>query len=379
MLSLLQPAVLRVPRRALLFATLCVAALGSGFGASQASASAVPSSFIGITAEDTFAQPGAYRSEQLVQQKAVGVGLFRQVFRWSDIEKTRGQYDFTFYDQYVIDAANKGITILPILLDAPAFRAAALPSNAKANTSRVPKSNTDLGNFAALLVRRYGPKGSVWAGHAKARQYAIRSWQVWNEPNIPIYWGGRKPNSGNYVKMLAATAVGIKHADRYAEVVTAGIPDTRLGGAQPLTPYVQGMLRAKAHRYAQTFAVNAYARTAASTATVVSRLRKQMDQGNARKTKIWLTEGGWADSGPKHRFNLGSEQAQATQITKLLTILAQQRTKLLLRGIVYYNWRDGLPYNGHDFVGLHQGLLRVNGKHKRAFGAFGAAVRKIRR
>ena len=358
---------------------LCVAALGSAFGAGQASASAVPSSFIGITAEDTFAQPGAYRSGQLNQQKAVGVGLFRQVFKWSDIEKTKGQYDFTFYDQYVIDAANKGITILPILLDAPAFRAAALPSNAKANTSRLPKSNTDLGNFAALLIRRYGPKGSVWAGHANARKYAIRSWQVWNEPNIPIYWGGRKPNAGNYVKMLAATARGIKKADRYAEVVTAGIPDTRLGGAQPLTPYLQGLLHSKAQRYAQTFAVNAYARTGASTATVISRVRKQMNKGKATKTKIWLTEAGWADRGPKSRFNLGSEHAQATQITKMFTILAKQRKTLLLRGIVYYNWRDGAPYNGKDFVGLHQGLLRVNGGHKKAFSAFGAAVRKIRR
>lgn len=43
-----------------------------------------------------------------------------------------------------------------------------------------------------------------------------------------------------------------------------------------------------------------------------------------------------------------------------------------LRGVVYYNWRDGDPYPPlfRDFFGLHTGLLDVNKQPKPAYRAF---------
>ena len=48
------------------------------------------------------------------------------------------------------------------------------------------------------------------------------------------------------------------------------------------------------------------------------------------------------------------------------------RSKLKLRGVVYYAWRDGAPYPPlfKDFWGLHTGLLSLTGSAKPALNAF---------
>ena len=56
----------------------------------------------------------------------------------------------------------------------------------------------------------------------------IRSWQIWNEPNLGPYWCG-KANAKQYVAMLRAVGTAIKQVDRGAHIVTAGLPDSKLG------------------------------------------------------------------------------------------------------------------------------------------------------
>ena len=47
---------------------------------------AVPSGFVGMTSEDTFAGGGDYREASFAAQRRVGVRLLRQTFDWSQIE-----------------------------------------------------------------------------------------------------------------------------------------------------------------------------------------------------------------------------------------------------------------------------------------------------
>lgn len=62
-------------------------------------------------------------------------------------------------------------------------------------------------------------------------------------------------------------------------------------------------------------------------------------------------------------------------------LLRQQRTRLKLRGFVYFSWRDGRPYAPlfKNLWGLHTGLLTVKGKRKPACNAFVGAVRPLTR
>jgi hypothetical protein len=55
------------------------------------------------------------------------------------------------------------------------------------------------------------------------------------------------------------------------------------------------------------------------------------------------------------------------------------RSKLKLRGVVYYSWRDSLPYAGRtDFWGLHTGLLDLAGRPKPGLKAFRQALKASR-
>ena len=101
-----------------------------------------------------------------------------------------------------------------------------------------------------------------------------------------------------------------------------------------------------------------------------------MNAHRDRGGQIWITEIGWGDRGPKHRFIVG-EKGQAERIAKSFALIRKQRTKLRLRGVVYFSWRDGAPYapDFRDLWGLHTGLLDINGNPKAGFGAFGSSRR----
>src|SRR4051794_19577270 len=95
---------------------LLALAVAAAFAALAPAAEArVPKDFVGVTAEDVFAGGQAYRDSNLSTQRALGVGIIRQTFDWSEIETKRGRYALGAYDDYVADLAKHGIKVLPLL------------------------------------------------------------------------------------------------------------------------------------------------------------------------------------------------------------------------------------------------------------------------
>jgi Beta-galactosidase len=334
----------------------------------------VPRDFVGITAEDVFAGDAAYRQRNLESQARLGIGLIRQTFDWSTIERSRGSYDFSYHDEFVASAAEHGIAVLPILFRAPAFYARKHPNG----WACAPPVQTPFVAFARALVRRYGPRGTLWKERPGLRKLPLRSWQVWNEPNLQQYWCGR-PNAKQYAAMLRAVGGAIKREDRKADIVTAGLPPSELGGAVRIGRYIRQLYSAGAARHFDTLALNSYATDHKELGSLLRSVRGLMNRRGDRRARIWITELGWGDRGPRHRFIVG-ERGQANRISKSLALIRKQRRRLRLRGVVYYSWRDGAPYapNYDDLWGLHTGLLDRNGTPKKAFHAFGNLTRGFR-
>jgi polysaccharide biosynthesis protein PslG len=361
-----------LPRLAVLVTAVLALALAIAL---PAVAAAKPArDFIGITAEDVFAGDAGYRSGNLQAQSSLGIGLIRQTFDWSTIERAPGQYDFSYHDEFVAAAASHGITVLPILFRTPEFHL----GKRHAKYACAPKSNGTLAAFAQALVRRYGPKGTLWAERPGLRKLPIRSWQIWNEPNLTMYWCGR-PNAKQYVAMLRVVGKAIKKADRRANVVTAGIPPSLLGGAVRIHTFIDQMYRAGAARYFDSLAINSYAKDHKELGRLLRSVRKLMNKRGDRRGSIWITELGWGDKGVKHRFIVG-EKGQAKRISKSLALIRKMRRKLRLRGVVYFSWRDAPPYppDYDNDWGLHTGLLDINGAPKRGFRAFEQLTRGFR-
>jgi polysaccharide biosynthesis protein PslG len=311
-------------------------------------------------------------------QRSAGVQRLRVTFSWRSIEVRPGVNDFGSYDRYVLDAARHGITFLPILFDPPDFRSSRPARGAKRGTYP-PRRTAAMGGWAAELVDRYGRGGSLWREHPEVRPRPITSWQVWNEPNLPVYWPSG-PNARRYVNLLRAVGSAIKKRDRKAEIVTAGLPPSKLSGAVPLQKFIAKMYAAGGRTAFDTLAINSYAVDAKSLGKLLRDTRSLMNRRGGRAQKIWVTELGWCDKGPRSRFCVGKKR-QARNITESIRLLRQQRTRLKLRGFVYFSWRDGRPYAPlfKNLWGLHTGLLTVKGKRKPAYNAFVRAVRPLTR
>jgi hypothetical protein len=348
---------------------LAVAGCGGSDESARAPESAGPRPpFFGVVAEDVLAGDARYRRRMLARQRAAGVRLIRQTFHWDRIERSPGRYDFREYDAYVAAVSRAGMDLLPILFTPPSFRAAGGP----ARGTYPPDRPRDMAEFAARLVRRYGPRGLFWRSNPGVPEHAIHAWQVWNEPNLGPYWP-EGPNPAEYVRLLEAVSRAVKLADPDAAIVSAGLSESRLG--MPFEEFVRGMFEAGASEALDVFALHAFARDAAGSVSAAERARALLGELGSN-APIWITEVGWASGGPVSPFTTDG-QGQAERIRAALQAFVERRRELDLRGVIYYNWRDAPVYEGgQDFFGLHTGLLTRTGDPKPALSAYRAVARR---
>lgn len=333
----------------------------------------LPRDFVGIVSEDAFAGDPEYRSRTLEIQSQLGVTLVRQTFDWARIETAPGRYDFGHYDGYVADLARNRIELMPLLFGAPAFRSSA-PSTDPRPGVYPPNRESDFARFAAAVARRYGSRGSFWRERPELSRLPVRSWQIWNEPSLPAFWASG-PSPREYARLLTASARAIRRVDRRAEIVTAGLPESRLG--IPFDEYADGLYEAGGAEAFDVLAVHPYARDASAVLAALEDARGLMDRRGDRRKPIWVTELGWASDGPASSFTAG-EEGQAARIRESIAQLGRRRRELRLRGFVYFNWKDAAPHpGGADFWGLHTGLLEIDGEPKPALAAFRDAVARL--
>jgi hypothetical protein len=327
---------------------------------------------VGVTAEDVFARDAAYRDANLRAMASIGIQTIRQTFDWSTIERRRGRYDLRYHDDYVAQAAAHGIRILPVLFNPPRFH-----RRSRGRAACPPRRNATFARFAKRLVRRYGRGGSLWRQRPELPRRPIIAWQIWNEPNLAIYWCGR-PNARRYVAMQRRVGRAIKRVDRRAHILSAGLPPSKLRSAVPLDRYIGAMYRAGARRAFDSLAINSYAKNHRELRRLLRSIRRLMNRRGDRRGSIWITELGWGDTGVEHRFIVGAE-GQAKRIRRSFELIRKLRLRLRLRGVVYYSWRDAPPYppRYEDMWGLHTGLLDINGGSKPALEAFRDAVSRL--
>ena len=341
----------------------------------SAAAPPAPPGFVGLVSDDAFWATDADPTRQITMRAIAGTGarVLRQSFYWSLLEPEPRRYEFSLYDMYMEAAAKNGFSVLPILFDPPAFRSARPASGARRGTYP-PANYSDFAVFAARLVRRYGPGGEFWLRHPELPQLPIRSWQVWNEPNIPVYWPSG-PNAAEYAAMLRAVGDGIKAVDPGARVITAGLNDSELG--IKLVPFLNGMYRAGAKGSFDVLALHPYAPGSDLVRAQITRAVRELRR-NGDQARTLVTELGWATGSPSRRALVVSEAGQASLIRRTITELARHRDRLRLDGVFYFNWRDVSPAAGAgDHWGLHTGLLREDGSPKPALQALRDATLAI--
>jgi hypothetical protein len=315
--------------------------------------------FVGIYSDDVFFGDDAYKSATLARERQAGIGLIRQPFAWSDFER-----DPQPFDAFVGAAARDGIRVLPVVLGPEPGAAPATGGMAP------PRDVSTYAAYAAALENRYGPQGSFWSSHGDVPKLPIRSWQIWNEPNIPAFWASG-PDPAAYAKLLEAAGRAIREIDPHAEIVTAGLPTSHLG--VPAAKFLQGMYDAGASGAFDEVAVHAYAHTPAGVLNRASEAKQVIDR-NGDNARLWITEFGWGTGGKPGPLTVTDDQ-QAKNIADTIALLNRERQHLHLRGFVVFQWRDPKPFPGRrDIWPYYAGLLDANGNPKPSLAAFEKAV-----
>jgi hypothetical protein len=356
-----------IRRVAVAFVTLALALTGAEEGSLRPAiaATSAPADFFGLYSEDSLGPSPSWRDVILRTQLDAGAGLVRLPFDWSVIEPTQNQWHIDKVDGFMIAAARANMHVLPTLVHTPHWASSA-PAVRKKRGYYPPTRLSDMQHFAQEMVARYGPNGVFWRAHPELAPQPIRSWQVWNEPNIPFFWPPG-PNAAAYTRMLVAVSDAIHLADPGAQVVSAGLTTSRMG--PPLPTFLEDMYRAGAKGHFDVLGVHPYAENAASTLQFLRDARVIMNS-HADDSPMWATEFGWASDGDPSSHTT-DEAGQAANVEAALRQMIDERTSLKLRGVVYYNWddRDPAAPDGSSWTS-HAGLLRFDASRKPAYYAY---------
>jgi hypothetical protein len=356
-------------RRRPFMLAMAALALGAAFSTSPAGAHArVPRSFFGMQGWDL--KPLAVTGRgihRLARMQHAGVGTVR-------MNVNRG-VPTRAADRFVLAAARHRIRVMVEVADGRYD-----PNPGPNHGLTPPRHFGPLARYAAGLAHRYGSHGTLWRHHRRLRRYSVRLWQIWNEPNLPVYWRP-KPNPRAYARAVRVVGHAIRRADHKAMVVSAGLPDSKQSRPLPVRRYLRRFLRAGGRRSVDAIALNGYSPTVGRFHRLLRSYRRIMNHNHARRLKILVTELGWADRGHRNPMVVG-RRAQARDITRAYRLLAHLRRRWHIAGVFYFQWRDVRiqpgDYHGNTW-GYHTGLLRVSGRHKPAYRAFRRVVHRLRR
>ncbi len=334
-------------------ATLALAGLLASL-ACAATAHAVPRSFYGVI-------PAVDPSTSEINRMGDGhLGTLRINFYWGAVQPSGPQgYDWSHYDQVIGDAAANGIRVLPTVYGSPPW---------VARRPNLPPLGAHLGDFRRFVeaaAGRYGHDGTFWQQHPAIPRLEVDWWQLWNEVNSPSFWT-RKPNPKQYVRLLRKFHAGIRAGDPQAQIVLAGLfPTPQVKHGMTGDRFLQGVYRNRAKPLFDATALHPYSTTPKQALARVRDMRRTMARYRDRKARLWLTEIGWATAGPKTALTVSAKR-QAAYLRRTYRLMADERKRYRIPGVIWYSWRD-VP-GGIWFQ--HTGLFTSGLRPKPAWNAF---------
>ena len=346
---------------------LILAALAALVAAAPAHA-AIPREFFGVMVDGPALAPEIDLESEARLMADTGAGSMRAAFYWRHMQPREGEpIDFSETDRIVAAATQARLRVFPTLVRAPAWA-----TGGDEDEGAVPDPAA-YAAFTAEVVRRYGHGGSFW--DTQPVDLPIRSWQVWNEPDLGRYWQGR-PWPSTYVRLLRAARPAIKGADARAQVVAAGITNRSWRGMRAL--YAAG-----ARGLFDAAAIHPFSRRPSNVVKIVRYVRGAMRRARDGRTPIVLTELSWSSGKGRSTLNYGwetTELGQAERVRQILPMLAAARKRLRIQALYWYTWMS--PPVGERASFSYAGLRRLDddGKpvSKPALRAFRATVRRLR-
>ncbi len=254
--------------------------------------------------------------------KNAGVGWAREDIHWFRVQPKPGVFDWTFTDAAFRELIKRNIQIVGVLGHPPGW-ATPYSGDAADQPSFYAPDTRLFDAYVQAVVKRYG-------------RY-VHHWEVWNEPDNPMFWQPA-PNPSAYAALLKSTAATIRSVDPSAQILLGGINpfDTRFLEQIGLNGAWDSFDILAIHPYVDPIRPEAAGIGAAadSVRTVAARFGQK---------PLWVTEIGWASGRSDHdKAGLGNEQQQADNLVRAMVLLWRAG----IERIFWYTLKDdpGNPY-----------------------------------
>ncbi|MET0475866.1 MAG: hypothetical protein ABW001_14635 [Mycobacterium sp.] len=228
----------------------------------------------------------------------------RVLIPWNQVEAAKGQYDWGQTDLVVNAAAARNLRVLGVIAFTPDW---AKPAGT--SFTAPPDNAADYADFAAAVATRYGAR--------------VSNWQLWNEPNLPLFFGFSAHNAPKYAELVKAAYPAIKAVQPGSTVILAGL--SRLPGDESPPSFLTQVYAAGARGSFDAAAAHPYVFPGGLAANPengwsdVGAMHDVMAANGDGGKKIWMTELG----APTCDCDGGVSPAdQAKQITDVLAAAA---------------------------------------------------------
>jgi hypothetical protein len=228
---------------------------------------------------------------QLSALHATGATVARSDALWEATEPAppvAGQhhYDWSFDDKIAGSLAAHGLRWLPIV-DYSAPWAQSLPGD----DHSPPSSTADYAAYAGALAARYGPGGSFWRTHPTLPAMPVEQYEIWNEPDNPVFWS-RAPDPSRYDQLYAGALRAIGSIDPNARVLVGGLtaPRTFLPAMLAADPGLRGEI--------EGVAIHPYGRVPSAVLANVATARHALSSLGLGTVPLYVTEFGWTTQPP---------------------------------------------------------------------------------
>jgi hypothetical protein len=345
-------------------ASLLLCALPAGAAPRQ-----VPRGFHGVSwdREVADASPAVRGSHGRLMARS-GVESMRTVFNWAMAQPTGPHAtDFSRTDRVVAHAAKHRIDLLPIVIYAPPW------AQLNSDVASPPARPSDYAAYLGLLVDRYGRGGTFWRERPKLPKRPVRSWQIWNEPDLEWQWAAPNWPEG-YVELLRHAHGAVKQRDPGARVVLAGLAGASWYHLERV--YAQG-----GGPYFDVAAAHTFTAGPGRSLEILRRAREVMDAAGDGRKPIWGTEVSWpagkGRQGHGPYFVEVGDRGMARYLAAFFAKAAREWKDLRLERVFWYTWASSYEPGGELFE--YSGLVRfADGGRAQRRPALRAFVRSAR-
>lgn len=291
--------------------------------------------------------------KQTTLMTKAGINWVRFDVNWSDIEQTKGIYNWTHYDSVVNAVLSKGMHVLALVAQ---YGVPSWERTDPSNWQSPPNNPQDFQTFIQALATHFKGKVTLY--------------EIGNEQNILDFWPPA-PDAKKYTQFLIAGYNGVKAADSTAQVVSAGlanIPESED------TNFINAMYANGAKDHFDYLGFHPYSWPAGPDFTqwparfnYLDTVHQIMTANGDGDKKILITEVGWPST---TQSNGVTEATQADYITRLFQKIENENYQYVSLACIYDFIDDGTNKNNPE---NNFGMLRTDYSQKPAF----AALQKI--